>query len=60
MRGASQIAPTDAAVEVRPIAPVDPRARRLIGELDRLQLSLYPAGSNHLAPLSVFFEKRLA
>ena len=40
-----------AAVEVRPLAPADPRARRLIGELDRLQLSLYPAESNHLDPV---------
>ena len=51
MRGASGSAPTDAAVEVRPLAPADPRARRLIGELDRLQLSLYPAESNHLDPV---------
>ena len=40
-----------AAVEVRPLAPADPRARRLIGALDRLQLSLYPAESNHLDPI---------
>lgn len=51
MRGVSQSAPTDAAVEVRPLAPADPRARRFIGELDRLQLSLYPAESNHLDPV---------
>ena len=51
MRGASASAPTDAAVEVRPLAPVDPRARRLVGNLDRLQLSLYPAESNHLDPV---------
>ena len=51
MRGASQSAWTDAAVEVRPLAPADPRARRLIGELDRRQLSLYPAESNHLDPV---------
>ena len=47
MHGASQ----SAAVEVRPLAPADPRARRLIGALDRLQLSLYPAESNHLDPI---------
>ena len=41
-------APESAAVEIRPLAPSDPRARRLIGMLDRLQLSLYPAESNHL------------
>ena len=40
-----------AAVEVRSLAPADPRARRLIGALDRLQLSLYPAESNHLDPI---------
>ena len=40
--------PQSAAVEIRPLAPSDPRARRLIGMLDRLQLSLYPAESNHL------------
>ena len=40
-----------ATVEVRPLVPADPRARRLIGELDRLQLSLYPAESNHLDPV---------
>ena len=51
MRGASASASTDAAVEVRPLAPADPRARRLVGELDRLQLSLYPAESNHLDPV---------
>ncbi|MXX89661.1 MAG: GNAT family N-acetyltransferase [Boseongicola sp. SB0677_bin_26] len=37
--------------EIRPLAPSDPRARRLIGMLDRLQLSLYPAESNHLDPV---------
>ena len=42
---------TGAAVEVWPLAPVDPRARRLVDELDRLQLSLYPAESNHLDPI---------
>ena len=42
---------TGAAVEVRPLAPADPRARRLVDELDRLQLSLYPAESNHLDPI---------
>ena len=47
MTGAS----TSAAVEVRPLAPSDPRVRRLVGELDRLQLSLYPAESNHLDPI---------
>ena len=47
MRGASK----SAAVEVRPFAPTDPRVRRLVGELDRLQTSLYPAESNHLAPI---------
>ena len=41
-----------AAVEVRPFAPADPRARRLVAELDRLQLSLYPAESNHLDPIA--------
>ena len=51
MRGASASASTDATVEVRPLAPVDPRARRLVGKLDRLQLSLYPAESNHLGPV---------
>lgn len=43
--------PESAAVEIRPLAPSDPRARRLIGMLDRLQLSLYPAESNHLDPV---------
>ena len=47
MRDAGQ----SAEVEVRPLAPADPRARRLIGALDRLQLSLYPAESNHLDPV---------
>lgn len=51
MRGASASASTDAAVEVRPLAPADPRARRLVEKLDRLQLSLYPAESNHLDPV---------
>lgn len=40
-----------AAVELRPLAPRDPRARRLIEALDRLQTSLYPAESNHLDPI---------
>ena len=44
-------APRSAAVEVRPLAPTDPRARRLVAKLDRLQLSLYPAESNHLDPV---------
>lgn len=39
------------AVEIRPLAPRDPRARRLIEALDRLQTSLYPAESNHLDPI---------
>ena len=43
--------PKSAAVEIRPLAPSDPRARRLVGTLDRLQLSLYPAESNHLDPV---------
>ena len=38
-------------VEVRPLAAADPRARRLVGELDRLQTALYPAESNHLDPV---------
>ena len=42
-----------AAVEIRPLAPADPTVRRLIGELDRLQSSLYPAQSNHLDPIEV-------
>ena len=42
-----------AAVEIRPLAPADPKVRRLIGELDRLQTSLYPAESNHLDPIEV-------
>ena len=42
-----------AAVEIRPLAPSDPRARRLIGMLDRLQVSLYPAESNHLDPVEM-------
>ncbi|MCY4485643.1 MAG: GNAT family N-acetyltransferase [Deltaproteobacteria bacterium] len=41
------------AVEIRPLAPADPAVRRLIGELDRLQTSLYPAESNHLDPIEV-------
>ena len=41
------------AVEIRPFAPADPAVRRLIGELDRLQTSLYPAESNHLDPIEV-------
>lgn len=40
-----------AAVEIRPLAPADPRVGRLIGELDRLQTALYPAESNHLDPV---------
>ena len=40
-----------AAVELRPLAPRDPRVRRLIEALDRLQTSLYPAESNHLDPI---------
>ena len=40
-----------AAVVVRPLAPRDPRALRLIEALDRLQISLYPAESNHLDPI---------
>lgn len=36
---------------VRPLAPSDPRARRLIRMLDRLQHSMYPAESNHLDPV---------
>ena len=40
-----------AAVEIRPLAPADPRVRRLVDDLDRLQLSLYPAESNHLDPI---------
>lgn len=47
MREAAQ----SAEVAVRPLAPTDLRARRLIGALDRLQLSLYPAESNHLDPV---------
>ena len=43
----------DAAVEIRPLAPVDPRVQRLVGELDQLQTSLYPAESNHLDPIEV-------
>ena len=43
--------PESAAIEIRPLVPSDPRARRLIGMLDRLQLSLYPAESNHLDPV---------
>ena len=39
------------AVEIRPLAPRDPRARRLIEALDRLQTALYPAESNHLDPI---------
>ena len=37
--------------EIRPLAPSDPRTRRLNGMLDRLQISLYPAESNHLDPV---------
>ena len=48
---ASASASTSAAVAVRPLAPADPRVRPLVGELDRLQLSLYPAESNHLDPI---------
>ena len=40
-----------AAVEVRPLAPADPRVGRLIEDLDRLQTALYPAESNHLDPI---------
>ena len=43
--------PQSAEVEIRPLAPSDPRACRRIGRLDRLQLSLYPAESNHLDPI---------
>ncbi len=35
-------------VVIRPADPREPRVRRLIEELDALQLSLYPAESNHL------------
>lgn len=41
------------AVEIRPVAPADPGVRRLVGDLDRLQTSLYPAESNHLDPIEV-------
>ena len=47
MHDASQ----SAAVEIRPLAPADPRVRPLVAELDRLQRSLYPAESNHLDPI---------
>ena len=43
--------PQSGALEIRALAPSDPRALRLIGMLDRLQLSLYPAESNHLDPV---------
>ncbi|MXW87869.1 MAG: GNAT family N-acetyltransferase [Boseongicola sp. SB0673_bin_14] len=43
-----QDTPDGGDFKIRPLAPSDPRARRLIGMLDRLQLSLYPAESNHL------------
>ena len=39
------------AIEVRPLAPADPRVHRLIDALDRLQTSLYPPESNHLDPI---------
>ncbi len=45
-----QDTPESGAFEIGPLAPTDPRARRLIGMLDQLQLSLYPAASNHLDP----------
>ena len=43
-----QDTPESGDFEIRPLAPSDPRARRLIGMLDRLQLSHRPAESNHL------------
>lgn len=46
-----QDAPEIEEFEIRSLAPSDPRARRLIGMLDRLQLSLYPVESNHLDPV---------
>ncbi len=46
-----QVTPYSEGFEIRPLAPSDPRARRLIGMLDRLQLSQYPAESNHLDPV---------
>ena len=51
MPGASTSETTGAVVEIRPLPPVDSRARRLVDALDRLQLSLYPAESNHLDPI---------
>ena len=53
MPGASTSETTSAVVEIRPLPPVDPRARRLVDELDRLQLALYPAESNHLDPIEM-------
>ena len=47
MQGASK----GMTIEIRPLAPADLRARRLIGKLDRLQMSLYPPESNHLDPI---------
>ena len=49
MHATSQSAAVE--VEVRPLAPADPRVRRLVDMLDRLQISLYPAESNHLDPI---------
>ena len=40
--------PENTMIEIRPLAPSDPRARRLVRMLDSLQGSLYPAESNHL------------
>ena len=51
MPGAPASEASGAVVEIRPLPPVDSRARRLVGALDRLQRSLYPAESNHLDPV---------
>ena len=39
---------TGAAITITAADPREPELRRLIEDLDRLQLSLYPAESNHL------------
>jgi len=46
-------------VVIGPVDPREPRVRRLIKELDALQLSLYPAESNHLLDIETLAQPRM-
>ena len=46
-------------VVIGPADPREPRVRRLIEELDALQLSLYPAESNHLLDIETLAQPRM-